>query len=718
MKKKSKFLILGLSIVLIIGLSSSFTVNSLEFTNKTLKHPIKVIVDYTEDVDRIIKLPTEYTYNNHPLIIDLNDDGKLETVITSDRINETAPSLILLFNGEELVEGWPIQVNFTVEEILGKRKVEGKEAIIFRVADYNLEKRITSFIAITGEGEIIDSFQIDLLGSFIQGTIFYDLNEDGLEEFVVVRNDGWIYYIDHDGNNISTWPKQFQINATVVLPPIAEDINNDSFLDIILCTELGEIFVWNINGTLINGYPLALPIKTYGSIKDNFRVMPIVTDLENDGTYELLISSTLGFMYGMVLDPVVNESWTVPLDFSIWKETQAVAMDLNNDNLPEIIQPFYNGIILLEYDGELNETFRNAGFFRCHGTPAIADIDNDNVPEIIVADSNYLRIIDSSGVEKERLWKGIVTDSNSPLVYDIDNDKEIEVVYLNRGGEIYIFETNDYGLMPWISQYGSSTHTTNRDYDNDGLWDYEEKILKTREDQIDTDGDGVSDGLEVNQYALNPVSKDSNGDTDLDLLKNIEEIDIHRTNPMNPDSDFDSLTDGDEVLIYFTNPLSDDTDNDKMTDAFEVTYDSLDPNNAADALEDADNDNLINKDEQKYGTNPEDPDTDKDGLLDGDEVHRYITNPRIPDKDADYDGDGLTNVEEVDIYGTDPSQPDSDFDGFEDGEEIDKGSDPLDPNSIPTTKTSFLMNNLIIVPVLIGIRKWKKMKKERRDVKQ
>ncbi|GAJ18976.1 unnamed protein product, partial [marine sediment metagenome] len=37
--------------------------------------------------------------------------------------------------------------------------------------------------------------------------------------------------------------------------------------------------------------------KTYGNITDTFRVMPIVTDLENDGTYELLIGSTLGFMY-------------------------------------------------------------------------------------------------------------------------------------------------------------------------------------------------------------------------------------------------------------------------------------------------------------------------------------------------------------------------------------------------------------------------------------
>ena len=123
-----------------------------------------------------------------------------------------------MFSGEELVEGWPLQVNFTVEEILGKMVIAGKDAIILRITDYILDKKITSFIAITEEGEVIESFQIDLIGSFIQGTIFYDLNEDGIEEFVVVRNDGWIYYIDHNGNNISAWPRQFQINATVVLP--------------------------------------------------------------------------------------------------------------------------------------------------------------------------------------------------------------------------------------------------------------------------------------------------------------------------------------------------------------------------------------------------------------------------------------------------------------------------------------------------------------------
>lgn len=37
----------------------------------------------------------------------------------------------------------------------------------------------------------------------------------------------------------------------------------------------------------------------------------------------------------------------------------------------------------------------------------------------------------------------------------------------------------------------------------------------------------------------------------------------------------------------------------------------------------------------------------------------YYTNPLVPDADADTDGDGVSNVDEVDIYGTDPTVADS-----------------------------------------------------------
>ena len=49
--------------------------------------------------------------------------------------------------------------------------------------------------------------------------------------------------------------------------------------------------------------------------------------------------------------------------------------------------------------------------------------------------------------------------------------------------------------------------------------------------------------------------------------------------------------------------------------------------------------------------------------------------------DPDRDNDGVTTVDELFFLGTDPGNPDSDFDGLSDGEEITHGLNPLDPYS-------------------------------------
>ena len=86
------------------------------------------------------------------------------------------------------------------------------------------------------------------------------------------------------------------------------------------------------------------------------------------------------------------------------------------------------------------------------------------------------------------------------------------------------------------------------------------------------------------------------------------------------------------------------------------------------------------EEENVYHTDPNNPDTDGDGLTDGEEVIEYETDPLNPDSD----GDGLTDGEEIQVYGTDPLDEDTDDDGYSDGEEIRRGSDPLDPLSVPS----------------------------------
>ena len=112
---------------------------------------------------------------------------------------------------------------------------------------------------------------------------------------------------------------------------------------------------------------------------------------------------------------------------------------------------------------------------------------------------------------------------------------------------------------------------------------------------------------------------------------------------------------------------------------------------------DKDNDGLGKCLEEEIGTDANNPDTDGEGLNDGEEYLTYKTNPLVTDTDgddlndfeevksyktnplvADTDGDGLTDGLEIMKFKTNPLQADTDGDGLTDGDEVLKyKTDPL-----------------------------------------
>jgi hypothetical protein len=71
------------------------------------------------------------------------------------------------------------------------------------------------------------------------------------------------------------------------------------------------------------------------------------------------------------------------------------------------------------------------------------------------------------------------------------------------------------------------------DSDGDGLTQYAEAYLGTRTGLVDTDGDGIPDGIEV-RYGLDPLTSNNGMDTDSDGIGDLEEIRAG-TDPSRPD---------------------------------------------------------------------------------------------------------------------------------------------------------------------------------------
>lgn len=191
------------------------------------------------------------------------------------------------------------------------------------------------------------------------------------------------------------------------------------------------------------------------------------------------------------------------------------------------------------------------------------------------------------------------------------------------------------------------------DDDNDG-WSDDDEVdcgtdpLDANDVPSDSDGNGICDALEGDDFDGDGISNENDPDDDNDGWDDTDEVSCN-TNPLNGDST-PTDTDGDGVCDY----LDSDDDNDGVEDG--IDCDPLDPNETTDNDLDGICDGA-------------DDDDDNDGVLDGDDAF-----PNDPSEWSDADGDGKgDNVDD-----------DDDNDGVSDLMEERCFSDPLDANSLPT----------------------------------
>lgn len=216
----------------------------------------------------------------------------------------------------------------------------------------------------------------------------------------------------------------------------------------------------------------------------------------------------------------------------------------------------------------------------------------------------------------------------------------------------------------------------------------------------DTDGGGTEDGLEdanrdgrVNTWETDPGDSTDDLDSDSDGIP--DALEERCANGFSDDADGDGISDIEESWL--------DTDEDGTPNFCDEDDDNDGLPTSMEGSDDADNDGLINA---------HDTDSDNDGILDGDESIHDIDCDDIPSwlddnphdgPCADSDLDGLTNDEEINC-GTDPNDPDTDRDGILDGLDCPDTSN-ADWNGPTQEKENSLFNSgcagTMLMPLLL-----------------
>lgn len=304
--------------------------------------------------------------------------------------------------------------------------------------------------------------------------------------------------------------------------------------------------------------------------------------------------------------------------------------------------------------------------------PLLADSDHDGVPDNEEVGSDPKHPLDSDNDK--------IIDA---LDEDDDNDGLSTAIEGKIGTNHLLSDTDQDGFSdseeagrhpksPLDTDGDGINNALDADDDDDGILTHEEILLGTNFLLADSDGDGLSDSIEIGEHIEKPLDSDHDGiidaldannsrDQDHDGLSDQAEALIN-TDPTNPDTDNDGIGDYEEVGKNINAPL--DTDLDGIIDALDTSNDS-----------DSDNDGLSDALEKRLGSNPNQVDTDNDGINDKLEVGDNPNNPLDTDNDGilnindtDDDNDKLTTRYESQI-GTNPIAADSNGDGISDYDE-------------------------------------------------
>ncbi|MDX1461547.1 MAG: T9SS type A sorting domain-containing protein [Marinirhabdus sp.] len=223
----------------------------------------------------------------------------------------------------------------------------------------------------------------------INAPVFADVDGDDIMEIISCQREsssvGFVHVLKQDGTPVNAnWPVQF--DATPAFTPSIGDVDNDGDQDVVIATSSTGLYVYDVDGNLLPGFPFADP-----SIRYSYQ-SPLLVDLDGDEKLEIVGSNhgdAPGF-YVLQNDATYYPGW--PVATSGWTYSPPTVVDFDQDGTYDIFMADRNTsndgtplptIYGLNPDAENLPDFPIEKYGGNEGVLTIADINNDDVYDII-----------------------------------------------------------------------------------------------------------------------------------------------------------------------------------------------------------------------------------------------------------------------------------------------------------------------------------------------
>ncbi len=317
------------------------------------------------------------------------------------------------------------------------------------------------FYVFDDNGQVRPGFPLQTTDAIWSAAVVTDLDNDGHMEMAFASNGNRFYVMRENGQEWMNGDANagtkgvFKVldNSFNYGSPAAADIDGDGLPEIVYGSFDGKLYVWNPDGSNVNGFPFNTNNAIWSSAAVGY------LDGPGDTSPSIVFTSLADSLYVLESDGKRRAGWPVFAKSSgpsLGRSPSPALADMNNDTFLDIVHMGTNGgVYVYNRNGTILVPWSNVRYSTLTTTasessPVVADINGDGFNDIVCGGEEG-QLTALSGADATVLpgfpiqLAGEVR--GAPALADVDKDGMTEIVLAGWDKNIYVWDY-DFAFSP------------------------------------------------------------------------------------------------------------------------------------------------------------------------------------------------------------------------------------------------------------------------------